>query len=178
MLDVIINNLMKFKRDKVSNYVIPGLSSYLLIDNGDKGKVRLFECSRDHQEPITPHDHRFSFTCCVIKGKVINRVWHKSGVGDEYMESTLDYNDMGSYEKNHGKSAWWVFEDSTYNKGDCYSMRASEIHSIYFSKGAQVLFFEGETQRKSSLILEPVVDGEVIPTFEVKPWMFKKARLQ
>lgn len=176
MLDVIIKNLLSFKRDKVSNYVIPGLSSYLLIDNGKKGKVRLFECSRDHQEPITPHSHRFSFTCCVIKGQVKNRIWFKHGSGDQYMESVLSYSDMGSYDKvNQDCSTDWMFRDKTYGKGDCYSMKASDIHSIYFSKGTQVLFFEGEEETNQSVILEPFIDDEVIPTFEVKPWMFKKA---
>lgn len=174
MLDVIIKNLLNFKRDKVSNYVIPGLSSYLLIDNGKKGKVRLFECSRNHQEPITPHSHRFSFTCCVIKGKVINRTWFRHYSGDQYMQSILDYNEMGSYEKSQDESNDWQFRDEIYNKGDCYSMKASDIHSIYFSKGTQVLFFEGGEETDESVILEPFIDDEIIPTFEVKSWMFKK----
>lgn len=174
MIETIVKNLLKFKRDKVSNYVIPGLSSYLLIDNGKKGKVRLFECSRNHQEPITPHSHRFSFTCCVIKGQVINRLWFKHSSGDQYMQSILDYNEMGDYEQKHDDSTGWCFRDDIYSKGDTYSMASNQIHSIYFSKGTQVLFFEGAEESASSVILEPVVDGEVIPTFEVKPWMFKR----
>lgn len=54
-------------------------------------------------------------------------------------------------------------------------MLASEVHSIHFSRGAQVLFFEGPTVADTSIILEPNVDGETIPTFRVEPWMFKRS---
>jgi len=174
MQKTIIKNLLAFKRDKISNYVIPGLDSYLILDNGSEGKIRLFESTRNHQESITPHSHRFDFTCCVISGEVKNRIWNYNYQYDHFMKTTLKYNDIGDYEKTQEDSYGYKYEDTIYNEGDCYSMRSDEIHSIYFSKGAKILFFEGPTLSDSSIILEPFVDGEVIPTFEVKPWMFKK----
>ena len=86
----------------------------------------------------------------------------------------LEYNEMGDYEKKHDCEIDFKFVDKTYKQGECYSMNADDIHSIYFSKGTQVLFFEGEERTKTTSILEPVVNNDVIPTFEVKPWMFKK----
>ena len=176
MQKTIIKNLLKFKRDKISNYVIPGLDSYLILDNGLEGKIRLFESTRMHQEPITPHSHRFDFTCCVLSGNVINRVWTYSHCGDEFIKTTLKYSDIGEYEKNQEDVTRFGYHDTIYNEGDCYSMDSEEIHSIYFSKGAEILFFEGPQLSDSSIILEPFVDDEIIPTFEVKPWMFKKSK--
>jgi len=175
MEKTIIKNLLAFKRDKISNYVIPGLDSYLILDNGPEGKIRLFESTRDHQESITPHSHRFDFTCCVIAGEVKNRVWSWDRFGDKFMKTTLIYSNIGEYEKNQEDADSYGYRDHIYKEGDCYSMDSNEIHSIYFSKGAKVLFFEGPTETDSSIILEPFVDDEVIPTFEVKPWMFKKS---
>jgi len=57
-----------------------------------------------------------------------------------------------------------------------YSMRHDEIHSIVFGRGSQVLFFEGPEKTDKSTILEPVVKGLVIPTYENRDYMFNKAR--
>jgi len=54
-------------------------------------------------------------------------------------------------------------------------MKSTQIHSINFAKGTEVLFFEGPTIMDTSVILEPYVDGETVPTFKTEPWMFKKA---
>jgi hypothetical protein len=54
-------------------------------------------------------------------------------------------------------------------------MTADEIHSIFFGRDTSVLFFEGPNVSDTSIILEPVVDGETIPTFKVEPWAFKRA---
>lgn len=53
-------------------------------------------------------------------------------------------------------------------------MKAEEIHSITFSRGASVLFFEGPRKTDTSTVLEPVVDGETIPLFRTEPWMYGK----
>jgi hypothetical protein len=55
-------------------------------------------------------------------------------------------------------------------------MRYNEIHSIKFSKDAIVLFFEGPTVTDSSFVLEPVVEGEYIPTMTTEPWMFRRGK--
>jgi hypothetical protein len=53
-------------------------------------------------------------------------------------------------------------------------MTADQVHSIFFSRGAIVLFFEGSKESDTSIILEPFVNNEIVPTFKVEPWMFKK----
>jgi hypothetical protein len=53
-------------------------------------------------------------------------------------------------------------------------MKDNGIHSISFSRDAVVLFIESASTKNKSSILEPVVNGKVIPTFEVKEWMFKE----
>jgi hypothetical protein len=138
--------------------------------------LRFLECSRDHQENVTPHSHRFDFQCWVLAGEVRNRVWTKGySKGDRYSLSVLSYSgECGKYEKATAGNDTYFYTDATYPAGSWYSMRAGEIHSIYFARGTEVLFFEGPSLSDSSVILEPCIDGDTIPTFEVKPWMFQR----
>ena len=91
------------------------------------------------------------------------------------MRSVLTYGGAcGEYTVSRAGVERFIYQDTTYSAGECYSMTAQEIHSIHFSRGARVLFFEGPSKRNDSVILEPFVDGEIVETFEVKPWMFKR----
>lgn len=170
-----IDFLMRMKHSPVRNYAIPGLTSYLIGEPSKQGTVRLFECSRDHQEPITPHSHRFDFTCEVLQGGVTNRVWLEQDGGDDYAIKKLKYSgEIGQYKEEHVTVRQYVCEDTFYKAGDVYEMQSDQIHSIYFSKGSVVLFMEGATKTNESLVLEPFVDGAVVPTFKTEPWMFLK----
>ena len=170
-------HLQLMAHSPVQNYVLPGLTSKLIGNPSENGTVRLFECSRDHQEEITPHSHRFAFMCWVLEGEVRNRVWLELSHGergDRFQLSTLTYGgDMGRYTMEEGKAGWWGYDDYHYQAGDCYSMLPHQIHSIHFARKTKVLFFEGPTISDTSVILEPVVDGKRIPTFKVEPWMFQ-----
>lgn len=172
--------LDSMKHSPVSNYGIPGLTSWLIGAAGPSGVVRLMECGRKHEEPIIPHSHRFDFHCQVLAGSVTNLLWTRCNPveGDEYHSSELVYcGQMGKYKTEPSGVARWSINRSHYETGDEYSMKADEVHSIFFSRGAVVLFFEGPTVSDRSIILEPFVDGEVIPTFKVEPWMFKRTPL-
>lgn len=164
------------KHSPVRNYGgIPGLTSWLIGEPSAHGLVRLMDCSRDHFEPIVPHSHRFDFECRVLAGSVRNILWEPSAKGDEYEALEVTYSGApGEYAAPRpvGRSIW-RYSTNTYHEGETYSMFASEIHSIFFSRGTQVLFFEGPQTTSTSLMLQPVVGGETIPTFKVEPWMFK-----
>ena len=170
-----IDFLMKMKHSPVRNYGgIPGLTSWLIGEPSNQGLVRLMECSRSHQEPIIPHSHRFNFHCTVLKGRVRNLTWVR-GSGDEFEATELVYaGKPGQYEKLSGDRACWDIRGNVYAAGTTYSMAAAEVHSIFFDRGTVVLFLEGPQVSDRSIILQPVVDGEVIPTFKVEEWMFKK----
>lgn len=173
----VVKQIVDMSHSKVNNYIVPGLYSSLLTPITENGCIRLFESSRDHQEAIIPHSHRFDFSCLVLEGEVTNRVWKScdKNSGDSFVVSRLSYLDeMGKYEKSTLCTLNFYSEDFVYKSGDWYSMEAKDIHSIYFSKGAKVLFFEGKSIYKSTTILEPFVDGKHIETFETKPWMFEK----
>ena len=166
-----IQNILMMRSSTVKNYVIPGLNSSLL----EKGKVRLFECSRDHQEAINPHSHRFNFSCYVLSGSVINRIWSKDRAGDLFMLSELEYcGEIGSHKKSQIDTGYYSFSDTQYLSGEWYSMNSTEIHSIFFSKGATVLFFEGAEVSNKSLIIEPFINDKVVSAFHVSDWMFEK----
>lgn len=96
-------------------------------------------------------------------------------LADFYRSSTLTYGgSAGDYEQREDDVGRWNYIDSTFSAGECYSMKSKDVHSIYFSRDAVVLFFEGPTISSTSVVLEPVVNGETIKTFEVKPWMFQR----
>jgi len=164
------------KHSPIQNYGgIPGITSWLIGEPSKWGIVRLMESSRDHQEPVIPHSHRFDFHCIVLAGTVRNIIWEASPRGDEFQASILTYAGApGQYRKTSGEISRWTTVTREYTAGEEYGMSAEQVHSIFFSRGASVLFFEGPTAHDSSIILEPVVDGEVVPTFKVEPWMFKK----
>lgn len=177
----IIKFLRSLAHSPIHNYGgIPGLTSWLIQRNDDGSMVRLMECCRDHQEPIIPHSHRFDFKCLVLAGKVVNVMWHNNGnhnfvTGDAFIQSEMIYGgEPGQYKKVPGPINKWNRSFHNYEKGDEYQMTADQVHSIFFSRGAMVLFFEGPQVSDRNIILEPVVDGEVIPTFQVPQWAFKR----
>jgi hypothetical protein len=172
--------VLSMKYNPVRDYVIPGLTSSLIGAGKGKGQVRLFSQARMHEEPITPHSHRFDFTCLVLKGHVTQCLWgevcsvlHPNA--DPYrIKKLVHRGKFGEYDQEDGETL--LFERSARNYGvnEWYSMKAEEIHSIFFSKGAEVLFFEGPNRLDHSYVLEPISDGRVIPTFRVDPWMFRE----
>jgi hypothetical protein len=166
------------KHSPIHNYGgIPGLTSYLVGGASEHGLIRLMECSREHHEPIIPHSHRFDFHCLVLAGQVRNIVWERVGRGDAYQDSALVYGGSpGFYDVRPEGTGNWATKETVYGGGEEYSMRAEQVHSIFFGRSTSVLFFEGPHRNDSSIILQPFVDGEVVPTFQVQPWAFKRER--
>lgn len=177
MIEAIRKALNDMVHSPVRHYATAGLTSWLV--GGDRGKVRLFRSDRSTRHWITPHSHRFNFTCLVLRGSVENIVFRKGFEGDAYCVSTLrpKAGGMGGYELERG-SGWTKMVETSqkFATGETYSMRAEEIHSIRFSSDAEVLFFEGPEVLTSSQLLEPWSDGKVVPTFECAPWMFEREK--
>lgn len=170
--DTIIESMLG---DKISNYIIPGLDSSLL----SRGTVRLFRSSREFAGEITPHNHRFDFACYVLSGRVINRIYSKDTGGDEFTQRELEYGGQpGEYiVVGDAEPQRFKFSDTDYREDDWYFMSSREFHSIYFSRGAKVLFFEGPTLRDRSEVLLPYVNDETIETMQCNmPWMFQESK--
>jgi hypothetical protein len=172
--------IKKMAHSPIRNYAVPGLVSYLIGERSEgKGCVRLFHSTRNHQEPIAPHSHRFDFHCIVLAGQVRNLIWREdynfnSHNSDTYARRILKYSGApGHYGITNGGISKYTSSESVYTKGQSYSMEADQVHSIFFSKGAYVLFFEGAQQSDESVVLVPVVDDEVIETFRKEEWMFR-----
>lgn len=167
----------EMKHSPSHNYVIPGLTSWLVgLPNPPHGCIRMFTMDRFHEEPIIPHSHRFDFRCLVLNGEVLNRTWYLSDIlsGDPYNISRVTYEGtLGKHKKTSEGIKSFSHKDNVYKAGEEYGMLAEEFHSIYFSKGAEVLFFEGPSRLDTSEVLEPVVDNEVIPLFKTEKWMFR-----
>lgn len=177
--DKLLDTVSQMANSPVRNYIAPGLTS-LLIGGKGYGMVRMFDSERNTREFITPHSHRFSFTCLVLEGSVTNCVFTGQLTGaddDMFCKGELRIKDggMGEYQYIPGDDwSYWRETKTAYIVGDTYSMKASEIHSIQFSKNAKVLFFEGPEELSYSYALEPWADGKRVPTFGTAPWMFEK----
>lgn len=177
--EMILSQVLAMAHSPVKNYAIPGLTSWLVGSVGPTGGlVRLFHSERKHVEPITPHSHRFDFTAQVLKGAVKNRMWvgcRSKTEGDLYCVSNEKYlGTIGKYETKPEGHEFYGYYDKDYKAGDTYQMKAEEIHSIYFGRDTYVLMFEGPAKTDTSKVLEPVVDGQRIPTFKVEEWMFQR----
>lgn len=164
------------KHSPISNYGgIPGLTSWLIGVPGERGLVRLMECSREHQEPIVPHSHRFDFQCQVLAGSVRNVIWTRSASGDQFQATAMRYSGQpGCYLEAGAEVDRWATITRAYKPGEWYSMRSDQVHSIFFARGTSVLFFEGPQLTDTNIVLEPFVDGAAVPTFRVEPWAFKR----
>lgn len=172
----------KLKHSPIHNYVLPGLTSWMLkASSENSGSVRMFESSRETQEFITPHSHRYGLHCEVLEGWVKNTIWtpvaHHGAArqADEWMLCSLKYGgEPGRYDLEHLRSVRFSGSTSTYSKGENYSMRNSEIHSIQFSRDAVVVITETSCMTDTTQILLPMAYGKVVPTFQVQPWMYNK----
>ena len=163
------------KHAPIYNYVLPGMTSYLIADPTDQGCIRMFANSMTQYMHVTPHSHRFNFKSCVLHGSVINQMWESDYNGDQYVVANLLYNGKpGEYSLvPEAESRSYRVTSTTYNVGDWYEMEFNQVHSIIFSKDARVAIFEGPQQTNETKILLPYVNGEVINTFKVQDWMFK-----
>jgi hypothetical protein len=167
------------RNSSLGNYIVPGLTSHL-VGGGDFGKVRLFEASRDTRDVITPHSHRFNFACLVLRGSATNTIYEvATSAGEPWVLSTIDQvcGKDGLLDFVHTRETHVTYfrrVTNTYEPGAVYWMNYDDIHSIVFSANAQVLFFEGPQQVTRSSMIEPWVNGKVVPTFETKDWMFEK----
>ena len=100
----------KLKHSPIHNYILPGLTSWVLKPAGDgHGMIRMFESSRETQEFLTPHSHRYGLHCEVLAGWVENTLWKNSELvgasnsSDEWMLCSLKYGgNPGEYTQTPG----------------------------------------------------------------------------
>lgn len=180
-LQSILKAIEPMLNSRLDNYIIPGVASEI-VGGGDFGKVRLFSTDREARDFVTPHSHRFDFTCLVLSGVVHNTLFTEEQyrTGDEWLGSTIDQvcGANGLREYKHVRYATpnnWEQKTYTYVAGDTYSMKFNELHSIRFERGSRVLFFEGPQLITTSRMIEPWVNGQIVPTFKTEPWMFQSS---
>ena len=171
----------KLKHSPIHNYILPGLTSWVLKPAGDgHGMIRMFEASRETQEFITPHSHRYGLHCEVLAGWVENTIWKNSELvgasnnSDEWMLCSLKYaGNPGEYTQTPGPIRRYAKETRRYAAGSSYDLNHSQIHSVRFSRGAVVVITETAQRTDTTQILLPVAYGKAVPTFKVESWMYK-----
>ena len=173
-----IEAIAKHSNSHVRNYVLPGLTSSIIVPPSINGCVRLFEAERTTHEFISPHSHRFDFWCLVLRGRVVNTLFHGDGLHGEpwtmrrFIRKSVEFGEYINMDSDPS-IVRFRHEDTLYHEGDIYSMQHHEIHSIRFSKGTRVLFFEGKEITNTSKVLTPMSGGKHIDTFKTEPWMFE-----
>lgn len=179
-LAAILAAVQPMKNSRLRNYIAPGLTSHL-VGGVEHGKVRLFTADRSTLEFITPHSHRFNFTCLVLQGIVDNTIFEPgSDFCERWCVSTINQvcsgNGLMEYVHTRDeKPTYWRLRTDQWVTGDTYSMSYDQMHSIKFHRGTEVLFFEGPQVVTTGKMLEPWEDGKVIPTFRTEPWMFDRS---
>lgn len=166
--------ILGMTHSKLGNYILPGLESALL-----GSKTRLFINTRESIGQITPHNHRFDFQCLVLRGWVVNTLFVKDEsekTGEAFARKRKIYTGTPGEYKDAQLSGAAMFnrDKRKYQVGHWYGMKSDQFHTIEFSPDAVVLFVEGVTVASSFDYLVPIVNGEVIDTMSVEPWMFKK----
>ena len=161
----------------IDNYILPGLTSYVLgrlgVDGPDHEApmVRAFVSSRNTPEFVAPHSHVRDLFCHVIAGSVINTNYHEERTArgeswDTYVQ-TGDF--VSGYKHGFAGKRTFVSVSTVYEAGASYYLLADVIHSIRFSRGAVVLIMEGKKKRQSVTVLQP----PGVQNFEAADWMFK-----
>jgi hypothetical protein len=170
-----IDIIKSMRHSTLGNYILPGLNSSLIGGTPETGRVRLFDMTREQNTLVTPHSHRFAFTCLVLRGQVTNKVWNNStnSNADVFAVTELTYQDQpGKYTQRDIGHKLFNSVATNYFEGQWYEMRSEQIHSIMFSRNALVLFFEGPNITDKTVILEPVSIHGKVNTFKTEPWMF------
>lgn len=178
--------LREMGHSKVDNYIVPDVSSQLIgSDSGERGRVRIFDSSRDQDMFVTPHNHRFDLWCYVVQGEVENILYKthyanlqkiQSSRADTYDVVQQRYNgEIGEYEEIRRNKDRYAKFSTKYTEGSQYFMRYDEIHSIKFGRGAMLLIIEGKPKRDSNQVLLPVdYQGNTINTLSNEDWMFRR----
>jgi hypothetical protein len=158
-IEKVRNLVLTMKTSPVKDYVIPGLESSL-VGAGVKGTVRLFSQERFHEEPITPHSHRFDFSCLVLRGQVENVEWTVAAEtalfdADYYARTKLEHHgSFGKYNvypEHNVPFKKYHRNKTTYSTGECYHMKAEDIHSIFFNRDALGPVLRGSQSSRSQL---------------------------
>lgn len=53
MNQAVIDRLVEMAHSPIYNYIVPGLESWLIMDNGDAGKIRMFHFEGPMQSMLT-----------------------------------------------------------------------------------------------------------------------------
>ena len=171
-----MTDLKKFATSVRHNYIVPGLTSMVLArsDAPAGGMVRLFCMERQQEYEVTPHNHRYDFTCLVLAGQVYNRVYESVEGSGSVTHAIFNYDatTKGLAHKPLSEVAM-AYDELIYETGEWYSMTHEQFHSIRFSRGAEVLFFEGPQITDISQCLLPISHGRICNTFLSADWMMQ-----
>lgn len=182
--------LIQRKHSPIHNYIIPGLSSWLIDEPEEGVKLRMFIATRHPQEVIAPHNHRYDHRARVLIGEVVNTIWIPDGnLGDEFEKEILRYSSQtGIYVRSVGERSKWrptahvygatQLPQRAYDRGGNdyreYNLSAEAVHSIKFKRNTILLLEEQPDKVNESFLLNPVELGRTCNIGATQPWMFQR----
>jgi len=138
------------ERHQLLDYVV-------LFDALDRGfRLRLHVSTDDHFD--RPHDHRFSFSSCIIAGSYCH-TWYRPVPGlyntsDE--EALLPYIDRWHPDTitpiDVARCRPYLVRTET--AGSCYSLHHSALHTTFTAPNTVSLFLRGPAEKRRSVIMD------------------------
>ncbi|MFL6161966.1 MAG: hypothetical protein ACJ74U_07035 [Jatrophihabitantaceae bacterium] len=125
------------------------LDKLVVYDALERGmRIRVHLSTSDHKD--RPHDHRFSFTTLILRGRY-RHVRHQLLAGTGEQVSNLSQDDFDAEDAGLHVEPRFVTTEST---GSCYTLHHSEIHTTFTTPLTVSLFLRGPAEKERSIITD------------------------
>ncbi|WP_433386935.1 hypothetical protein [Micromonospora sp. KLBMP9576] len=124
------------------------LDKLVVYDALDRGfRIRVHVSTEDHRD--RPHDHRFSFTSLILRGRYRHVRHQLVGRPEGIPEDAQD--DFDAQDCDLRVQPRFVTNEIP---GNCYTLHHSEIHTTFTTPNTVSLFLRGPAEKERSLITE------------------------
>ncbi|MEU9126695.1 hypothetical protein AB0D08_01035 [Kitasatospora sp. NPDC048540] len=124
------------------------LDKLVIYDALDRGfRIRVHVSTEDHRD--RPHDHRFSFTSLILRGRYRHVRHQLVGRPEDIPDEVQD--DFDARDSDLRVEPRFATNEVA---GNCYTLHHSEIHTTYTTPDTVSLFLRGPAEKERSLITE------------------------
>lgn len=172
------DTVMVLPRGRIlKNYIVPGMISIELGPTTEGGFARILHMTREQEFWVTAHDHRYNLHCQVITGIVTNYLYELT----YHVERAAATHTILKYNKTKHSLDETLpifvkgnYKATSYGHGQIYTLVHDVFHSIWMTKGTQVLIVESAQMKDFNHCLVPYVQGKIANTFLWKHWMMEQ----
>jgi len=124
------------------------LDKVVVYDALDRGfRIRVHVSTDDHRD--RPHDHRFSFTSLILRGRYRHVRHQLVGRPDDIPADAQ--NDWEARDSDLRVVPMFVTDEVA---GNCYTLHHREIHTTFMTPDTVSLFLRGPAEKERSIITE------------------------